>query len=144
MTTIWDHKALSTRRPISEKLRLLVEVLAVYTRSRWLLMRMSLPQAAVALRAGAAGETRVPETLSEQLSAARLGLVVARVLEPLPFDSRCLMRSLVLTTMLARRGIESSIVIGVRSDPEFSAHAWVESNGVALLPPGDFGRVVEV
>ncbi len=54
------------------------------------------------------------------------------------------MRSLVLTAMLARRGIPSSVVIGVRPEPEFAAHAWVESDGAAVLPPGRYGRVVEV
>jgi hypothetical protein len=51
----------------------------------------------------------------------------------------------VLTRLLASRGIRSSLVIGVRSEPEFEAHAWVECAGIALLPPGDdsYGRLVE-
>jgi hypothetical protein len=36
--------------------------------------------------------------------------------------------------MLARRGIDSTFVLGVRANPSFGAHAWVERNGVALLP----------
>ena len=80
----------------------------------------------------------------QQIVAVRLGFVVAKVLGPLPFDSRCLMRSLVLTAMLARRGIPSAVVIGVEPEPEFAAHAWVEADGVAVLPPGRYGRVVEV
>jgi hypothetical protein len=52
----------------------------------------------------------------------------------MPADSRCLMRSLVLTRLLARRGIESRLVISVRPGERFAAHAWVEHDGVALLP----------
>ena len=55
----------------------------------------------------------------------------------MPFDSRCLVRSLVLTSMLDRRGIRSRLVIGVSVEPSFSAHAWVECDGRPLLPPLD-------
>jgi hypothetical protein len=48
-------------------------------------------------------------------------------------DSRCLVRALVLTRMLARRGIESSFVLGVAAQPAFAAHAWLERAGVPLL-----------
>lgn len=143
MTTVWKREELAgERRPASEKARLLIEITATYARTRWLLARKGLRGTVAALRAGA--PTRADVTRDEQVVAVRLGLVVAKVLEPLPFDSRCLMRSLVLTAMLARRGITSSVVIGVRAEPEFAAHAWVESDGVAVLPPGRFGRVIEV
>jgi hypothetical protein len=48
--------------------------------------------------------------------------------------------------MLVRRGIESSLVIGVRPEPSFEAHAWVECAGTPLLPTGDepYGRLVEL
>jgi hypothetical protein len=52
----------------------------------------------------------------------------------MPFDSRCLIRSLVLVRILARRRIASSLVLGVSTTPAFEAHAWVEHAGVALLP----------
>lgn len=71
---------------------------------------------------------------------------MVRTLTVLPADSRCLMRSLVLTGLLARRGISSSLIIGVRLEPEFAAHAWVEYGGEPLLPPGDpsLGRLTEL
>jgi hypothetical protein len=52
----------------------------------------------------------------------------------------------VSTSLLARRGIASSVVIGVKTEPEFGAHAWVESGGTPLLPPGEgeFTRLVEI
>jgi hypothetical protein len=69
-----------------------------------------------------------------------------RVLERLPSDSRCLTRSLVVTRVLARRGIGASLVIGVAPAPNFAAHAWVELDGVPLLPAleSTYSRLVEL
>ena len=80
------------------------------------------------------------------LEGARLGSVVGRVLGPLPVESRCLMRSLVLTQLLARRDIPSRLVIGVRPGAAFGAHAWVELDGTPVLPPGgdEFSRLVDL
>jgi hypothetical protein len=64
----------------------------------------------------------------------------------MPGDTRCLARSLVLTRLLAQRGIPAKLVIGVRAAPDFLAHAWVEYDGVPVLSPGDgsFSRLVEL
>lgn len=122
--------------PRSTKLRLVLEILADYAHVRWLLARHDLPSVVLALRG-----TR-PRTTDRQLQAVgtRLGHAVAKTLGPLPFDSRCLARSLVLVSVLSRRDIDSVLVIGVAVDPKFTAHAWVESGSVALLPPLDDGR----
>jgi hypothetical protein len=71
---------------------------------------------------------------------------VVHTLSVLPTDSRCLMRSLVLTSLLARRGIDSTFVLGVRGEGDFAAHAWVEHATVPLLAPGgsEFKRLVEI
>ena len=34
-----------------------------------------------------------------------------------------------------QRGIESELVISVRPGESFAAHAWLEHEGAALLPP---------
>ena len=74
----------------------------------------------------------------------RLGTAVQKMLGVLPFDSRCLVRSLVLKHMLAKRGVPSSLVIGIRNEPTFIAHAWVERDGVPLLPTdSSFHRLTE-
>ena len=80
------------------------------------------------------------------VEAHRLGRAVGRTLRLLPGDTRCLARSLVLTRLLARRGIPAKLVIGARADPDFLAHAWVECAGHAVLPAGDgsYGRLVEL
>lgn len=79
----------------------------------------------------------------EHLVALRLGRVVGRTLRLLPTDSRCLIQSLVLSRMLSRRSIPSTLVIGVRSKPAFEAHAWVEHQGRPILPAGEFSRLME-
>jgi hypothetical protein len=132
------------KRSFAEKGAIAIEIAAIYPRARWLVARRGLRDAVAALRRGSAGGVVLSADPRQQQEAIRLGDLVRRVLEPMPFDSRCLMRSLVLTAMLARRGIFAAVVVGVRTDPVFEAHAWVESNGVALLPALDFSRVVEV
>jgi hypothetical protein len=144
MTAVWHSDEVSgERRSLREKASLLVEITSTYVRVRWLLARKGLRPTVTQLRGGTP-EADGPVKREKQVVAVRLGFVVAKVLDPLPFDSRCLMSSLVLTAMLARRGIASSLVIGVRPEPEFAAHAWVESDGVPVLPPGRYGRVLEV
>jgi hypothetical protein len=78
--------------------------------------------------------------------ARQLGRAVTRVLGLLPGDTRCLVRSLVLTRLLARRGAQSKLVIGTRTGPDFLAHAWVECGGVPVLSAGDgsFARLAEL
>jgi Transglutaminase-like superfamily len=126
------------------KLHLAVEIFATYVRLRVVLARQPLPVVLADLRRDA--EQRPEVTVHDQVIGIRLGRAVSKALSPLPFDSRCLVRSLVLTRMLARRGIAARLVIGVEPGPEFSAHAWVEADGVPLLPADDtrFSRITEL
>lgn len=130
--------------PAGRKLALAAEILAVYVRIRALMRRIDV-RAAVARLREQGDVVRVEDDLSPFHTAARLGHAVARTLAPLPTDARCLARSLVLTRLLARRGIASTLVIGVRPEP-FEAHAWVEFEGIAVLPDdgGEFGRLTEL
>ena len=86
---------------------------------------------------------RVDDPL-EHLVARRLGKVVGKVLRMLPTDSRCLIRSLVLVRILSRRSIPCTLVIGVRKESDFQAHAWVEHDGVPILPAGAYTRLMEM
>jgi hypothetical protein len=147
------------------KVRLAVEIVGDYARVRWALRRHDLPRAVDRLRMADArtAQTRsaspTPAPIPSRAGRARrplpdgsrdgprLGAAVIRTLEPLPFDSRCLMRSLVLLALLARRGVAGSLVIAVRPSDELAAldaHAWVELDGRALLAPAgaDHGRLV--
>ena len=140
-------EALGARR----KLQLAVEVYVAYGHVRWWLWRHEVREVVRRLRAWGPADAGL-ECLGEDdvrqayPGGLRLGRAVMRSLRLLPTDSRCLMRSLVLTGLLARRGIGSSLIIGVQSEPEFAAHAWVELGGQPLLPPGDtsLGRLTEL
>lgn len=140
MSSGWLDRGLSRR----EKAALGLEILSAYSRARWLLWRTDLPSTLAALRAGAAEQTADPA--EAQRAGVRLGQAVGKALRHLPFDSRCLMRSLVLTRLLARRGIDTSLVIAVKPESQFIAHAWVEREGVPLLEPAGppFSRLVEL
>jgi hypothetical protein len=126
--------ASARRLPLTARAALAWEIAASYAVARWRLRRDGLRPALTALRAGAP-----PRAVSGEREAVevgrRLGRAVGRTLRVLPADSRCLMTSLVLTRVLARRGIESELVISVRPGERFAAHAWLERDGVALLPP---------
>ena len=78
--------------------------------------------------------------------SVRLGRAVRRVLGSLPADSTCLIESIVLVTLLERRGVETSLVIGVEPGDDFRAHAWVELMGEPLLPAsqGVYERLTEL
>jgi hypothetical protein len=123
--------------------RLALVVVRIYATARWLVLRRGAVEAVPLLRLGLSDHT-TPEC--EKRHSLRLGLAVVRVLRYVPADSRCLMRSLVLTGLLARRGVYAKVVIGVRPAPSFGAHAWVEVDGVALLPTNEpeFHRLVEI
>lgn len=127
-----------------ERARLIGEIVVAYVRARRELRRVPIEAAVARLRGGRSATGRGgPEALEE---AARLGRIVVRTLAFLPGDTRCLRRSLVLTQLLARRGIAGRLVIGARTAPDFLAHAWVEHEGIPVLDPeGDsFGRLVEL
>jgi hypothetical protein len=129
-----------TRIFVSEKRRLALEILWSYVRIRRRLRRSDFQSVVRDLHAAQ------PGVEPDAIDAGRLGRAVSRTLKVLPTDSRCLMQSLVLTDMLARRGIRSSLVIGVAPTPEFAAHAWVEAAGRPLLPSREpaYERLVEL
>jgi transglutaminase superfamily protein len=130
------------RRPLQTRRRVALasEILAVYCRVRLRLLRDRFPIALAAMRdAGsrrrlACDAGQPSDSAINYLRAARVARAVQRTLRLVPADSRCLMQSLVLTSLLARRGIETKLVIAVKPDGEFEAHAWVEHGGRPLLP----------
>lgn len=124
------------------KLQLAAEIYIAYCQVRWWLRRHEVRDVVHRLRAWGPAGSGVASCGGDDFhqvhaGGLRLGRAVIRSLHLLPTDSRCLMRSLVLTGVLARREISSSLIVGVRSEPEFAAHAWVEYAGEPLLPPGD-------
>ena len=114
------------------KLALAGEILALYARIRWTMRDSDIRRTVAGIRrskpSGQSGDS------AAYVGGLRYGRAVRRVLEPLPVSSSCLMQSLVLCGLLARRGVRSSVVIGVRPGDDFGAHAWVELGGRPLLP----------
>jgi Transglutaminase-like superfamily len=126
---------------------LAIEVLVVYAHVRWLVLRRGAVPAVTILRRGLPEQIEGGADKKRVLGGLRFGRAVMRVLRLLPTDSRCLMRSLVLTGLLARRGVYAKVVIGVRPDPaSFGAHAWVEVDGQPVLPTDEstYPRLVEI
>ena len=131
------------RSPL-QRARLVREIIAAYVQARRELRRAPIDAVVAALRSES--PPPAPQTAATLTEARGLGWIVVRTLKLMPGDTRCLARSLVLTRLLARRGIPSKLVIGAQPAPDFRAHAWVECNGHAVLSPGDpaLGRLVEL
>jgi hypothetical protein len=130
-------------RPLGPGGRLLLtaEVLFDYIRARRLMRSTDLEDALSRLRDHAAPESEA--TAQQHHTAMRLGRAATLILRRLPTDNRCLVRSLAVSGMLARRGIPAQLVLGVRpetSEP-FMAHAWVEHGGECVLPDEGFERL---
>lgn len=138
---------LVVERPLGPlgRVALTVEILVAYAGVRASMPRGSIYEVVEQLRAA----PRRPDggVQPGSLAAARrLGDAVSRALPLLPTDTRCLMRSLVLLRLLSRRSIAARLVIGVRAEPSFAAHAWVEHDGHPLLPASGttFQRLAEL
>ncbi|MGO9793396.1 MAG: lasso peptide biosynthesis B2 protein [Solirubrobacteraceae bacterium] len=113
---------------------LAIEIACTYAHVRILLRRHSLPATLDQLRT----RTRFSRPLGRiRPDARRLEWAVMRTLRAVPSGSRCLMRSLVLLEVLARRGVRGDLVIAVQPSDSMGldAHAWVEVDGRPMLPP---------
>lgn len=144
MTTMEPSSPLKIEplRPVA-KVALAVEILAEYVPSWWILRRPNIVEMVSAARDVRPTKPRVPAELEHAL-ARRLGRAVVLTLRLLPTDSRCLIRSLVLARLLARRAIPNTLVIGVRKNSDFEAHAWIEHEGRPVLPAGAYTRLTEL
>ena len=118
-----------------ERVSLVGEIVVTYAVVRWHVRRRDLPDAVALLRTALVAGLRGSLAWDER----RLAAAAERVLSRLPGDSRCLTRSLVVLTMLARRGVDVRLVLAARPSPTFAAHAWVEHSGQPLLPTRGFG-----
>jgi hypothetical protein len=59
-------------------------------------------------------------------------------------SARCLPRAAATSILLRTRGIQSVVVLGVRTTP-FAGHAWVEVDGKAVgEDPWELGRYAEL
>ena len=132
------ERLLRKRMPADLRLRVALEIIATYFEVRWRMLRGEVGGVVDTLRGDAIDRH---EPYDAYRIGRRLGRPVRRTLDPLPWDSRCLMRSLVLLRMLARRGVVCRLVIGVRPGERFEAHAWIEHAGHPLLPTLGYERL---
>jgi hypothetical protein len=124
------------------RLGLVIEILWTYALVRLTMDRRDIRASTAWLRT----RCRHPWPLTASVPDRRLALATVRTLSKLPTDSRCLMRSLVLIGLLARRDIDTTLVIGVRPEGGFAAHAWVQRGERELLSSGagEFERLMDV
>ena len=136
---------MKTMDPLSVRQRfaLLSEILIEYVPIWRILRKSDVVEMVRAARNVPATRERGPSAQEHKL-ALRLGRAVVKTLTLLPTDSRCLIRSLVLSRILTRRSIPHTLVIGVRNDPDFAAHAWVEHDHSPILPAGQYTRLTEL
>lgn len=126
---------------------LLGEILIAYVRAYRLMRTTDLASALERLRAQPLVAAARPESRDplphQRAIGLRLGRATMLTLGALPTDKRCLVRSLVVSGLLARRGIPSHLVLGVRPDRDepFLAHAWVEHDGTPVLPDEGYERL---
>jgi hypothetical protein len=113
------------------RVRLVAEVAWTYLQVRRLLRRHDIAHVVAVLR-DCEDDRLAPETA--RALGKRLDRPIHRTLALVPADTRCLMRSLVLLRMMARRGARCDLLIGARSAEGFTAHAWVEHDGHPVLP----------
>ncbi len=146
MSAVLEPGSLERPHTPAARARLGAEVLRTYLRVRWLLWRHDLPAVVATLERPGSSSPSPPSDSAALASGARLARASGRCLAHLPTDARCLVQSLVLLALMARRGIAAALVIGVRPGGEFGAHAWIERDGLPLLPAGgeDYERLVEL
>ena len=84
----------------------------------------------------------VPPTEQTRSNVRRTAQMVAVACRRHPLRNGCLPRTIVLWSLLRRRGIEADVRIGVCCDTEgaVKAHAWLEWNGEVLNDAADVAR----
>ncbi|MHC9083906.1 lasso peptide biosynthesis B2 protein [Luteimonas sp. RIT-PG2_3] len=84
-----------------------------------------------AYRQSRAHSPAVAATHTEAEHLSQVAVMFWQVRVYVPVTPRCLVDSLSLVKVLARRGLYANIVFGVTSDP-FAAHAWVQAGDLVL------------
>ena len=120
-----------TRRlPVGNK-ALLLETLALLAVFRAAVLLV--PFRWLARFLGKEGEARpVPAAPECGRRIRRIGAMVHRVSQHVPWTSKCLDQALAAKVLLARRGISATVYFGVKKDDrgELMAHAWLRSGTI--------------
>lgn len=102
-----------------------------------------LPFRWIAPRLGRPADPSAPSPTVEQLDAAkRVTWAIKIAARNLPWHSRCLVRAVAAKVMLQRRGLPSTLYLGMRreADLEVSSHAWLRVGELSLIggPSADY------
>ena len=74
-----------------------------------------------------------PTARDDLRAAARVGRIVTRAARLLPWHPSCLRQSLATRWLLARRGIDSMMLLGVSDPSNMNAHAWITVHGHTVV-----------
>jgi hypothetical protein len=112
------------------KVRLGAEIVRATMRVRRVVRKNDLPAAVTRCRS----EERQHASGALRSDVVRVSRAVRQVVGVLPGDSRPLVSSLVLIAVLARRGVDASLVIGVRDGEGFGpARGWSSTRRPRVL-----------
>ena len=117
-----------------DKISLGLQVWVLALIAWWRMKRVPLPDLVVSWSSAAlVSDARRPQDLSR---------IVDRVLTVGRWQPRCIVRALVLYRLVAQRGHEPALVIGMPEKPRSKdTHAWVELAGRDLGPPPGRGQL---
>lgn len=137
------------RAPTARR-RLALEALAELLRARLLTLA---PARVYTREFGALGAiAALPASDQDAAEAERVGRMVEAVAGHLPLRLLCLQQAIACRRMLARRGVPSSVCLGVSRDGADrarpregrAAHAWVEVGSRVISGAGELERYVLV
>ncbi|MDQ1641020.1 MAG: Transglutaminase-like superfamily [Actinomycetota bacterium] len=110
-----------------------------------LLLKRGAPRAFQHYRLEALGHSAPPLPTPPMDESARHDVRVASRAITLPVvRSTCLPTALSLAAVLARRGLECDVVLGVSQMDGFSAHAWIEAGARRFDPSGNIAADYKV
>lgn len=103
---------------------------------------VALPFPVLARRLGVRW-AETPAVASDDPASYRVGWAVAAAARRVPWRSECLEQAVAAKVMLRRRGIDSTLYLGVARDP-FEAHAWLRVGTLHVTGGQDVARYAVV
>ena len=77
----------------------------------------------------------------QRLQAINIAKMVTVAANHGPYRANCLKKSLITWWLLAKKGIQSELKIGVnKQEGNFNAHAWVEFHGAVVNDAADIEK----
>ena len=113
---------------------LMVETLVLLALARTAVLLLPFRWVARALGREEAAASPLRNTPASTRQVRRIGWMVEKVSNNVPWTSKCLDQALAAKIMLARRGYATTVRFGVKKSEhgELAAHAWLTSAGVCV------------